>query len=117
MDRALREFRIRGVATNLAFLENLLEAPEFLRQPVHTKFIDETPELFEQVKPRRDRATKLLTYIADITVNGHPETAGPPRPRPMPRTAAPPPSRAEAPPTAPSSCWTSKGPGRRSPTG
>ncbi|MFN3645905.1 MAG: pyruvate carboxylase [Gemmobacter sp.] len=79
MDRALREFRIRGVATNIAFVENLLKHPTFLSNEYHTKFIDTTPELF-QFKRRRDRATKILTYIADITVNGHPETAGRPKP-------------------------------------
>ncbi|WP_116599397.1 pyruvate carboxylase [Primorskyibacter marinus] len=75
MDRALREFRIRGVSTNIAFVENLLKHPTFLNNQYHTKFIDETPELFEFSK-RRDRGTKVLTYIADISVNGHPETAG-----------------------------------------
>ncbi len=79
MDRALREFRIRGVSTNIAFVENLLKHPVFLNNEYHTKFIDETPDLFNFQK-RRDRATKILTYIADITVNGHPETAGRPRP-------------------------------------
>ncbi|WP_145105639.1 pyruvate carboxylase [Cereibacter sediminicola] len=79
MDRALREFRIRGVATNIAFVENLLKHPSFLDYSYTTKFIDTTPELFN-FKPRRDRATKILTYIADITVNGHPETAGRTRP-------------------------------------
>ncbi|MBS1303836.1 pyruvate carboxylase [Loktanella sp. SALINAS62] len=79
MDRALREFRIRGVSTNIAFVENLLKHPTFLNNEYHTKFIDQTPALFE-FKARRDRATKILTYIADITVNGHPETAGRPRP-------------------------------------
>ncbi len=61
MDRALREFRIRGVATNLAFLENVITHPKFRDASYTTRFIDETPELFEAVK-RRDRATKLLTY-------------------------------------------------------
>ena len=75
MDRALREFRIRGVSTNIAFVENLLKHPTFLNNEYHTKFIDETPGLFD-FKKRRDRATKILTYIADITVNGHPETVG-----------------------------------------
>ncbi|ABN75876.1 pyruvate carboxylase [Cereibacter sphaeroides] len=79
MDRALREFRIRGVATNIAFVENLLKHPSFLDYSYTTKFIDTTPDLFN-FKPRRDRATKILTYIADITVNGHPETAGRARP-------------------------------------
>ncbi|MDQ1849557.1 pyruvate carboxylase [Gemmobacter fulvus] len=75
MDRALREFRIRGVSTNIAFVENLLKHPTFLDNTYTTKFIDTTPDLF-LFKKRRDRATKILTYIADITVNGHPETAG-----------------------------------------
>lgn len=75
MDRALREFRIRGVSTNIAFVENLLKHPTFLSNEYTTKFIDDTPELFDFAK-RRDRGTKVLTYIADITVNGHPETTG-----------------------------------------
>ena len=79
MDRALREFRIRGVSTNIAFVENLLKHPTFLNDTYTTKFIDTTPDLFA-FKKRRDRATKILTYIADITVNGHPETAGRPKP-------------------------------------
>ncbi len=79
LDRALREFRIRGVSTNIAFVENLLKHPTFLDLSYTTKFIDTTPELF-QFSARRDRATKILTYIADITVNGHPETASRPRP-------------------------------------
>jgi pyruvate carboxylase len=96
MDRALREFRIRGVSTNIAFVENLLKHPTFLNYQYHTKFIDETPELFD-FKPRRDRATRILTYIADITVNGHPETAGPPRTARRHQGPAPPALRAEAP--------------------
>ncbi|MDG1430577.1 MAG: pyruvate carboxylase, partial [Paracoccaceae bacterium] len=69
------EFRIRGVSTNIAFVENLLKHPTFLNNQYTTKFIDETPGLF-QFKKRRDRGTKVLTYIADISVNGHPETEG-----------------------------------------
>jgi len=75
MDRALREYRIRGVATNLTFLEAVLNHPKFRKCEYTTRFIDETPELFA-TKKRRDRATKLLSYIADVTVNGHPETKG-----------------------------------------
>ena len=74
MDRALREFRIRGVSTNIAFVENLLKHPTFLNYEYTTKFIDTSTDLFEFSK-RRDRGTKVLNYIADITVNGHPETA------------------------------------------
>ena len=79
MDRALSEFRIRGVSTNIEFVINLLKHPPFLDYSYTTKFIDTTPELFT-FKKRQDRATKILTYIADITVNGHPETAGRPKP-------------------------------------
>ncbi|WP_018632491.1 pyruvate carboxylase [Neomegalonema perideroedes] len=79
MDRALREFRIRGVATNLAYVQNLINHPDFIAANYTTKFIEEHPELF-QFTARQDRATKLLTYIADIAVNGHPEVAGRPKP-------------------------------------
>ena len=96
MDRALREFRIRGVATNIAFVENLLKHPQFLNNEYHTKFIDETPELF-QFERRRDRATRILTYIADITVNGHPETEGRPRPPADVKAPKPPALRTDAP--------------------
>ena len=96
MDRALREFRIRGVSTNIAFVENLLKHPTFLNYQYTTKFIDETPELFD-FKPRRDRATRILTYIADITVNGHPETEGRPRPRPEIKDPKPPALRVDTP--------------------
>lgn len=79
MDRSLREFRIRGVSTNIAFVENLLKHPTFLDNSYTTKFIDTTTELFN-FKKRRDRATKILTYLADISVNGHPETNGKAKP-------------------------------------
>ncbi|MGH1419126.1 MAG: pyruvate carboxylase [Hyphomicrobiaceae bacterium] len=72
MDRSLREFRVRGVSTNITFVENLLKHPTFLNNTYKTNFIDTTPELFE-FQERRDRATKILTYIADISVNGHPD--------------------------------------------
>jgi pyruvate carboxylase len=86
MDRALREFRIRGVATNLTFLEAIISHPDFRANKYTTRFIDTTPELFQQVK-RQDRATKILTYLADVTVNGHPETKG--RAEPNPDAAKP----------------------------
>ncbi|MBX3597873.1 MAG: pyruvate carboxylase [Rhizobiaceae bacterium] len=86
MNRALREFRIRGVATNLTFLEAIIDHPSFRDNSYTTRFIDTTPELFTQVK-RQDRATKLLNYLADVTVNGHPETRG--RPAPNPEAAPP----------------------------
>jgi pyruvate carboxylase len=75
MDRALREFRIRGVASNLQFLENVINHPAFGRGEVTTRFIDRTPELLAFAK-RRDRATKLLRYLGETSVNGHPEMAG-----------------------------------------
>ena len=71
MDRALREFRIRGVKTNIPFLENVIEDKTFRSGDAHTKLIDDLPSLFEFV-PKRDRATKLLNYLSDITVNGNP---------------------------------------------
>lgn len=71
MDRALREFRIRGVKTNIPFLENVIEDPTFRLGDAHTKLIDSQPSLFEFV-PKRDRATKLLNYLSDLTVNGNP---------------------------------------------
>ncbi len=78
MDRALREYRIRGVATNLAFLENLIAHPLFRTAAYTTRFIDETPELFELPR-KRDRATRLLRYIADVSLNGHPELTDRPK--------------------------------------
>ncbi len=75
MDRALREYRIRGVATNLPFLEAVLGHPDFQAMNYTTRFIDETPELFALPR-RRDRATKLLSSIAEVTVNGHPDMKG-----------------------------------------
>jgi len=93
MDRALREFRIRGVSTNIDFVINLLKHPTFLSNTYTTKFIDTTSDLFA-FRKRRDRATKILTYIADITVNGHPETAGRPKPPAEARAPRPPALRA-----------------------
>ncbi|MFD1704165.1 pyruvate carboxylase [Methylopila henanensis] len=80
MQRAISEYRIRGVATNLAFLENVVRHPTFVAGETITRFIDETPELFAFEK-RQDRATRLLTYIADVTVNGHPEAKGRAKPK------------------------------------
>ena len=75
MDRALREFRIRGLSTNLQFLENVIAHPLFKGGNCTTRFIDTTPELF-QFAPRRDRATRLLRFIGEVTVNGNPEMKG-----------------------------------------
>jgi pyruvate carboxylase len=79
MDRVLREFRIRGVKTNIPFLENVINHPAFQAGEVTTSFLDETPDLFV-FSPRRDRATKLLSYLAEVIVNGNPEVGGKPKP-------------------------------------
>jgi len=71
MLRTLREFRIRGVKTNIPFLENVVQHPDFLVGNYNTSFIDTKPELFEFVQ-KQDRGTKLLKYIGLTTVNGHP---------------------------------------------
>ncbi|HEX4772433.1 MAG TPA: pyruvate carboxylase [Bryobacteraceae bacterium] len=96
MDRALREFRIRGVKTNIQFLENVVRHPAFVSGEMTTSFLDETPELFI-FQPRRDRATKLLTYLADVIVNGNPEVANKPKPVVV-RTPQAPVSALDAPP-------------------
>lgn len=75
MDRALREFRVRGLSTNLQFLENVINHPLFISGECSTRFIDSTPELYKFPK-RRDRATRLLNFISNVAVNGNPEVAG-----------------------------------------
>jgi pyruvate carboxylase len=75
MDRALREFRIRGVKTNIPFLENVIADETFRSGQAHTKLIDTKTELF-QFKRRRDRATRTLSYLSDITLNGNPTAKG-----------------------------------------
>ena len=75
MDRALREFRVRGLNTNLQFLENVINHPLFISGECSTRFIDSTPELYKFPK-RRDRATRLLNFISNVAVNGNPEVAG-----------------------------------------
>jgi pyruvate carboxylase len=79
MHRALWEFRVRGVVTNLRFLDQLIMHPRFARAEYTTRFIDETPELF-QFPRRRDRATRLLNCIGEIVVNGNPEVKNRARP-------------------------------------
>ncbi len=97
MHRALWEFRIRGVVTNLRFLDQLITHPCFVNAQYTTKFIDQTPELFH-IPRKRDRATRLLTYIGDVIVNGNAEVKGRAQPKApvFPRTprvalGAPPP--------------------------
>ena len=88
MGRALREFRIRGVATNLRFLEALIGHPDFRRGEVTTTFIDDTPALFD-FRPRRDRATRLLSFLADVLINGNRDMEGRRRPEHMPEAQLP----------------------------
>jgi pyruvate carboxylase len=99
MERSLREFRVRGVKTNIPFLENLILHPVFLAGDATTTFIDSTPELFS-FRPKRDRATKLLSYLGEVIVNGRPDVKGkidpnrqlPRSPRvPYPKGTPPPP--------------------------
>jgi pyruvate carboxylase len=71
MRRALQEFRIRGVKTNIQFLEHVVTHPDFLAGRCDTSFIDAHPEL-AHVRARKDRATKLLQYVGNVIVNGAP---------------------------------------------
>ena len=88
MHRALAEFRIRGVKTNIPFIENVIDHADFRSGQATTRLIDTTPELFD-FKPRRDRASRLLNFLAEVTVNGNPHLkAGRPQvevisPKPM----------------------------------
>ena len=79
MHRALWEFRVRGVVTNLRFLDQLIMHPRFAAGDYTTRFIDESPELF-QFPRRRDRATRLLNFIGETIVNGSAEVRSRPRP-------------------------------------
>ena len=79
MDRSLREFRVRGVKTNIPFLENVVNHPDFQNGRVTTRWLEETPALF-RFTPRRDRATRLLSYLGHVIVNGNSAVAGKPRP-------------------------------------
>jgi pyruvate carboxylase len=74
MHRALMEFRIRGVKTNILFLENVILHPEFEKGAATVKFIEKYPSLF-QIRTRQDRGTKLLRYLADVLVNGNPDVS------------------------------------------
>jgi pyruvate carboxylase len=79
MDRCLREFRIRGVRTNIPFLENVVGHPEFQSGQVTTGWIEQTPSLF-RFTPKRDRGTRLLRFVGEVIVNGNPAVAGKPKP-------------------------------------
>lgn len=75
MDRALSEFRIRGVKTNIPFLENVISHDRFRSGQATTTLIDTTPELFT-FRKRKDRATKLLNFLGNVIVNGNPHAKG-----------------------------------------
>jgi pyruvate carboxylase len=88
MHRALWEFRIRGVVTNLRFLDQVITHPRFAHGEYTTRFIDETPELFRW--PRKlDRATRILTYVGETIVNGHAEAKNRLRPEKFDRPKLP----------------------------
>ncbi len=88
MHRALWEFRVRGVTTNLRFLDQVVTHPSFADGSYTTKFIDQTPELFQWPR-RRDRATRLLGFIGDVIVNGNPEVKGRQKPEHLPEPRLP----------------------------
>ncbi len=72
LERALVEFRIRGVKTNIPFLQNVLAHPTFQAGACTVQFIEQSPELFDFRKPK-DRSTRLLNYLGEVIVNGNPD--------------------------------------------
>ncbi|MFD1713216.1 pyruvate carboxylase [Amnibacterium flavum] len=84
--RALAEFRIRGVTTNIPFLQAVLEDPEFIAGDLSTQFIEERPQLVHTQRSK-DRGTKILTWLADVTVN-QPNGERPPGPDPVAKLPA-----------------------------
>ena len=100
-DRALQEFRIRGVKTNIQFLQNVVNHPLFLSGEVTTGFLDSAPELF-RFRRARDRANRLMSYIGDTIVNGNPTVAEKTRP-----------VRCEPPPAVPMEVGQAPAPGTR----
>jgi pyruvate carboxylase len=97
MHRALWEFRVRGVVTNLRFLDQLISHPRFAAADYTTRFIDETPELFRSPR-KRDRATRILQFLGATIVNGNPEVKGRARPARAPAPRLPPGPLPPAPP-------------------
>ena len=97
MHRALWEFRIRGVVTNLRFLDQIIMHPQFATAEYTTKFIDQAVGLF-QFPRKRDRATRLLNFIGDVVVNGNPEVKSRPRPMLLKNPRLPPPKLLIPPP-------------------
>ena len=76
MDRSLQEFRVRGVKTNISFLENVMRHPDFLAGKCDTSFIEAHPELL-QAPVKKDRGTKVLKFLGEVIVNGSPGVTRP----------------------------------------
>ncbi len=79
MERSLQEMRIRGVKTNIPFLRNVINHAQFVSGDYTTKFLEASPELFV-IQPSRDRGTKTLEYIGNVTINGFPNVEKRPKP-------------------------------------
>lgn len=92
MQRALYEFHIRGVKTNILFLENVLRHPDFLSGKATTSFIDDNPQLFDFHQDAASQSSQVLTYLAEMVVNGpsHPGAVGNP-----PSSITPPPPKVQ----------------------
>jgi pyruvate carboxylase len=96
MDRALAEWRVRGVRTNIPFLRNVVRHPKFVAGEATTTFIEDSPELL--VFPERfDRATKILQFVGEVSVNGNPQVKGE-RPAGFRRPVVPPYDQDDQPP-------------------
>ncbi len=103
MDRALAEWRVRGVRSNLPFLRNVVKHPKFLAGQATTAFIEESPELLVFAE-RFDRASKILQLIGDVSINGNPEVKGP-RPANLRRPVVPPFAPDTPPPAGTRDLW------------
>jgi pyruvate carboxylase len=88
MDRALAEWRVRGVRSNIPFLRNVVRHPRFLAGEATTSFIEDAPELLV-FKERFDRATKILQFVGEVSINGNPEVKGAKRPAKLRKPVVP----------------------------
>lgn len=111
LQRALQEFRIRGVKTNVAFLENVITHRDFRKARTTVRFIQERPELF-QFKPPRNRANRILQYLGEVTVNGNPDVKCSQRGRRYRALEIPPVDRHAEPPAGTKQRLTELGPER-----
>jgi pyruvate carboxylase len=89
LKRALLEFRIRGVKTNIRFLLNIITHPEFIAGAATVNFLQRHPDLF-RIRRAQDRGTKILNYLADISINGHPDVKNPDRKKRFEKPLIPP---------------------------